>query len=179
MSYQSSCWRVQLAKYTQLQQYLVVNRQKLIHGPQVDEPRSKRIKPSGAASRRLKRQQGIILRNIPDPYVHVRKQKIQEGSWWERWLLAEKAGIINRQCETGPIAVCECLITPYIFYKHEIQSAFVSNSCKQLWGVERVAISWSASSGKQPSSATAWCCLQMNGNDFFSALPFEKKHLGK
>jgi len=40
---------------------LAVNRQKFIHGPQVEKPWSKQIKPSGAAYRRLKRQQGNNL----------------------------------------------------------------------------------------------------------------------
>jgi len=46
--------KVQLAKRTKFQYYLAVTRQKFYRDPQVEKTWSKRLRPSGAAYRRLK-----------------------------------------------------------------------------------------------------------------------------
>jgi len=48
----------------------------------------------------------------------------------------------SRMKNKKPISVC--FIIPYICKKHETWFTFIGNCCKQIWGLERAAILWSA-----------------------------------
>jgi len=96
-----------------------VNRQKFFCGPQVEKPLSKRLKPSGAAYRRLKvNGKEKLTKYTRFIYAYVKKAE-EIGRVMMRKVTTTRQITLITPMNKRPFSVCECFIIPYIFNRHE------------------------------------------------------------
>jgi len=79
-------------------------------------------------------------------YAYVKKAEKIDRLMMKKVATIRKSKTHNRQSKSRPISVCACFI-PYTLNKYETWCPFNLNSCKQILGLERPALLWSAPAG--------------------------------